>query len=390
MAAHVDGAERGRLAPPLRGLCVVAPELDRIGGYELATLALIRELRAQTIRVVVVTTAASTADAHSIDGVSRIAVRGRRTLLAVFPRLFVFLLRRRSTCSVIYCPTFSYLSGLAILSASLIRRPAIVRVATENDVRQFREAETRKGQLFYRLLRQASAVIAPSAAIRDELIQAGFPERRIVIQPNGVDGDRFLPVTPTERREAKRSLGLPAHALTIGTIARLVARKGLDILLRAFASAPIRAHDARLLIVGDGPLGADLKHLAEDLMVDRSVVWAGLQKDPQPWLRAMDVFAFPSRLEGSPNAVLEAMATGLPVVAARIGGVVDLIPDEETGVLVPPDDPHALALALERLLDNASLRLALGSRARRRAVESFSIPMVAAQLTELCMALQSH
>ena len=160
--------------------------------------------------------------------------------------------------------------------------------------------------------------------------------------------------------------------------------------LRAFASPVIQAHDARLLIVGNGPLTAELKHLARELMIDRSVVWAGLQKDPRPWLRAMDIFAFPSRLEGSPNAVLEAMATRLPVVATRIGGVVDLIKDQETGLLVTPGDPDALARALRRLLDNASLRVALGSYARRRAVESFSLPMVAAQLIELCLALQDH
>jgi len=391
VATHVDGAARDRLTPPLRGLCVVAPELDRIGGYELATLALIRELRSQAIRVAAITTATdATTDAHSIDGVTRIAVRGRRTLLGVFPRLFVFLLRRRLACSVIYCPTFSYLSGLAVLSAKLIRSPVIVRVATENDVREFRQADSRKGTLFFHLLRQASAVIAPSAAIRNELIEAGFPERRIVIQPNGVDDNRFLPVTPTERLEAKCSLGLPAHALTIGTIARLVARKRLDILLRAFASASIRAHDARLLIVGDGPLRADLKHLAQELMVDGSVVWAGLRNDPQPWLRAMDVFAFPSRLEGSPNAILEAMATGLPIVATRIGGVVDLIHDGETGLLVPPDDSRAFALALDHILGDGGLRMTLGRRARRQAEESFSLRMAAARLTELCLAVRTQ
>ena len=116
MAAHVDSAARGQLAPPLRGLCVVAPELERIGGYEIATLALVRQLRSQAIRVAVVTTATDAADSHSIDGVTRIEVRGRRTLLATFPRLFAFALRRRSAFSVIYCPTFSYLSGLAILT----------------------------------------------------------------------------------------------------------------------------------------------------------------------------------------------------------------------------------------------------------------------------------
>jgi glycosyltransferase involved in cell wall biosynthesis len=388
MATHVDGAAGGRLAPPLRGLCIVAPELERIGGYELATLALVRQLRSQAVRVVVVTTATAAVDSHAIDGATRIDVRGRQTLLAVFPRLLGFMLRRRSAVSVVYCPTFSYLSGLAILVARIIKRPAIVRVATENDVREFQEATTRKGRLFYSLLRQASAVVAPSGAIRDELLRAGFPESRIALQPNFVDGERFLPVSAGERLEAKRRLGVPDDALTIGTVARLVARKRLDVLLRAFASTVIQGRDVRLLIVGTGPLAAELQHLARELMVERSVVWAGLQRDPRPWLCAMDVFALPSRLEGSPNSVLEAMASGVAIVGTRIGGVVDLIEDQATGLLVPPDDPQALALALDRLLRDPALRTALGTRARHRAEESFSLRMAAARLTELCRAVQ--
>jgi glycosyltransferase involved in cell wall biosynthesis len=82
------------------------------------------------------------------------------------------------------------------------------------------------------------------------------------------------------------------------------------------------------------------------------------------------------------------MASGLAIVTTRIGGVVDLIEDEDTGLLVPPDDPQALALALDRLLRDPTLRTALGTRARRHAEESFSIPIAAARLTELCLAVQ--
>jgi glycosyltransferase involved in cell wall biosynthesis len=104
----------------------------------------------------------------------------------------------------------------------------------------------------------------------------------------------------------------------------------------------------------------------------------------------MDVFAFPSRLEGSPNALLEAMACGVAVVATRIGGVVDLIDDEETGLLIPPDDAEALSIAIDRLLRDAPLRAALGDRARGRVREAFSLRTAAARLTELCLAVQRH
>jgi glycosyltransferase involved in cell wall biosynthesis len=103
----------------------------------------------------------------------------------------------------------------------------------------------------------------------------------------------------------------------------------------------------------------------------------------------MDVFAFPSRLEGSPNAILEAMATGLPIVATRIGGIVDLLEDGRTGLLVPPGDAEALATALGRILCDASFRAGLGSYARTRAVRDFSLSGSIARLIDVYRDLQS-
>jgi glycosyltransferase involved in cell wall biosynthesis len=143
-----------------------------------------------------------------------------------------------------------------------------------------------------------------------------------------------------------------------------------------------------LLVVGGGPLDEDLRALAHELGIEDSVSWLGFQSDPVKWLQAMDVFAFPSRLEGVPNAVLEAMATGLPIVAMTIGGVVDLLEEGRTGFLVTPDDPDALAAALDRLLRDPTLGAAFGSRARSRAVEVFSVSDSISRLTDLYLALQ--
>ena len=137
--------------------------------------------------------------------------------------------------SIIHCPTFSHLSGLAVLAGRLLRRPTLLRVATENDVREFAEGRHWKYRLFFRLLRGATSVIAPSAAIRDELLRAGFSSERIVCFANAVDVDRFRPATPLEKAQAKGALGLSKETAVIGTVARLVERKGIDILLRAFA-----------------------------------------------------------------------------------------------------------------------------------------------------------
>ena len=387
--APIVGRDAGGLSRLIRGVCFVAPELERIGGYELSTIALARSLREQGVPVLIVTTTTRASNEAGKEDLIRIEVRGRRTLLHIFPRLLATLARERSKYSIIHCPTFSHLSGLAVLAGRILRRPTLLRVATENDVREFAEGRHWKYRLFFWLLRRAAGVIAPSTAIRDELLRAGFSSERIVCFANGVDVNRFRPATPAEKAEAKSALGLSKDTAVIGTVARLVQRKGIDVLLRAFGILR-PSHRAHLLVVGDGPLGGELRGLAHELRIEDSISWLGFQADPVKWLQAMDVFAFPSRLEGVPNAVLEAMATGLPIVATTIGGVTDLLEEGRTGFLIPPEDSGALAVALDQLLRNAPLRADLGSKARSRAVEGFSIADSATRLVNLYGTLENR
>jgi glycosyltransferase involved in cell wall biosynthesis len=386
MAAVVGRRPLG-LMQPVRGVCFVAPEIDRIGGYELATLALARGLRERGVSVLVVTITTGELNAAGDADLIRIRICGRHTLLSTFPRLLAVLARERSRYSIIHCSTFGYISGLAVLAGRILGRPTLLRVATENDVREFAEGRHWKYRLFFWLLRGAAGVIAPSAAIRDELLRAGFSRERIVCFANAVDVNRFRPVTAEEKAQAKSAHGLPRETAIIGTVARLIQRKGIDVLLRAFGIVR-HSHRVHLIVVGDGPLGEELRALAHELRIEDSISWLGFQADPVKWLEAMDVFAFPSRLEGVPNAVLEAMAVGLPIVATTIGGVVDILEEGRTGFLIPPDDPDALAAALDRLLRNASLRADLGYHARNRVVEVFSLSDNISRLTDLYLALQ--
>jgi glycosyltransferase involved in cell wall biosynthesis len=332
--------------------------------------------------VLIVTTATRSDETAEADDLIRIAVRGRHTLLSILPRLLSVLARERSKYSIIHCPTFSHLSGLAVLAGRILRRPTLLRVATENDVREFAEGRHWKYRLFFWLLRGANGVIAPSAAIKSELLRAGFSRERVVCLANAVDISRFTPASLGEKAKAKEALGLPAETAVVGTVARLVQRKGIDVLLRAFAVVSDH-HQAHLVIVGDGPLGDELRALARELKIADSISWLGFQADAVKWLQTMDVFAFPSRLEGVPNAVLEAMAVGLPIVATTIGGVTDLLEKGGTGVLIPPDDPDAMAGELDRLLGDPSIRADLGDRARKRAVEEFALSGSIARLVDL-------
>ena len=386
MAAVVDRRPLG-LTKPVRGVCFVAPEIDRVGGYELATLALSRSLRGLGIPVLIVTTTTQPYETPQ-DELIRIAVRGRHTLLSILPRLLSVLARERTRYSIIHCPTFSHLSGLAVIAGRLLRRPILLRVATENDVREFSEGQHWKYRLFFRLLRGATVVIAPSDAIKNELLRAGFSNERIVCLANAVDVSRFRPPTRAEKIDVRKALGLSEEITVIGTVARLVQRKGIDVLLQAFRKVRY-SHPVHLVVVGDGPLSEDLRGLARELGIESSISWLGFQCDPVRWLWAMDVFALSSRLEGSPNAVLEAMATGLPVVATRIGGIMDLIDEGRTGLLIKPDDVDELAEMLGKIIADSRLRSELGLRARERTVQTFSLGETATRLVNLYLTLEN-
>jgi len=230
------------------------------------------------------------------------------------------------------------------------------------------------GPLIRFLWRGAAHVVANSQGLA-ALARQSAGQTPIRMIPNGVDTARF---TPAESREE----GGPVRLVFVG---RVVHQKGLDVLLSALAKLPSEA-DYALTIVGDGPLRGALTEQAASLGVLprlRFAGWAGREEMPE-LLRRADLFVFPSRDEGMPNAVLEAMAAGLPVVATRISGNEEVVADGETGLLVPPDDPDALAGALAGLLADAALRRQLGAAGRARVCREYSWQSVAERYAALC------
>jgi glycosyltransferase involved in cell wall biosynthesis len=172
-----------------------------------------------------------------------------------------------------------------------------------------------------------------------------------------------VPIGPVHTTEPKHT------GSVVGTMARLDPVKGLDVLLRALADLP----DATLVIAGDGPEGPALRDLAEELGVGTRVRFEGWSDDPEASLARYDVFALPSRSEGLPLSVCEAMVAGLPVVASDVGSVREIVDDGVTGLLVPAGDVPALTSALRGLLADAATRRAMGERGRQRVAEGFSV-----------------
>ncbi len=230
----------------------------------------------------------------------------------------------------------------------------------------------------------ADRVIAVSPAVRDFIVQrVGIPANKALVIPNGVDVARFASARPIDRT----AWGLPADTPLIGAVMRLDPAKGGETLVRAMAALPHAPRSAHAVIVGDGPQRGAWESLAQALGVRQRIHFVGHQADVPAWLAACDVFVQPSDREGMPNAVLEAMAAGRPVVATAVGGTPDVVVDGETGLLAPRRDPAALAWAIQSLLDDPALAQAMGAAGRQRVEQHFSIAAVVSQTETLYEAL---
>jgi glycosyltransferase involved in cell wall biosynthesis len=199
------------------------------------------------------------------------------------------------------------------------------------------------------LSRRAEVVLVNAPAVAAAVFTSGGARReQIRCIPYGVDTERFRP------RGEIADLGEGAVVLGVG---RLVAEKGFGDLVAAAATMSRRP---RVAVLGEGPLAGELRELAGRLGVD--LVLLGGVDNVVPYLRRADAVAFPSRCEGVPNAMLEALAVARPVVATTTGGIPDVVRDAEHALLVPPADHHALATALERVLGTEDT--GMGSRGR--------------------------
>lgn len=265
-----------------------------------------------------------------------------------------------------------------ILAAALARVPVVVATAQLYvDV-----PESALLALQRRLVRpRVHRYFAVSQATAESLVRGeGVAPERVQVVRNGVRLSRTPPATST------RNGGRPV----VLTLARLDSQKGLDHLLDAAVHVP----SAEFVLAGDGPERAALEARAARLGITDRVRFLGFRRDVAELLATCDVFVLPSLYEGLPLALLEAMAAERPVVATAIPGVNEVMAHNETGYLVPPADPAALAAALRHVLGDTDLARRIASGARERVVASFSAESVAAQVMgsyrELLRASDDH
>jgi len=252
-------------------------------------------------------------------------------------------------------------------------RPVIVRVANTGpggDLDRlrgrywpiFRSWDRPTIQALIRATQRCDAFVVAVPHMAAALTREGFHPDRIVQIENGVDHRHFRPPTPEERAAARAALGLGQERMVMA-VGRLDRLKGMGDLVSAL---PLLPQATRLILVGDGAEREALRSRARALGVGDRVHLTGWTTDVRSFLWAADAFALPSLTEGMPNALLEAMATGLPCVATSVGAVADLLEGGAVGLLVQPDDPPDLATALRHALEEerAASRLGMAARAR--------------------------
>ncbi|HUE85078.1 MAG TPA: glycosyltransferase [Vicinamibacterales bacterium] len=253
-----------------------------------------------------------------------------------------------------------------LIAARLARVPVVIH--GEHGTLQSRSYQLRvQRQAWSRVDR----VLAVSSRLAEKLAAGtGFPLERIQVIRNGVDLSRFGSIN---REEARRALGIEQGSVVIGTAGRLVPVKDHATLLDALAILAAQGLRFQALIAGEGPLHGDLDARAGALGIADRVRFLGHRPDIERVFAALDVFVLSSSSEGLSNTILEAMASGVPVVATRVGGADELVEDGRSGFLVAPRAPIALAAGLQRFVAGRELRSAAGAAGRQRALTSFGI-----------------
>ena len=217
--------------------------------------------------------------------------------------------------------------------------------------------------------RRVDGVVAISQSIGDLLIAAGVDAEKIRVIASGIDVEKFANAPSAQERAAGQ--------IIVGSMGVLEERKGHRFLLAAAAELTARGLNLQYRVAGDGGLRRSLEQQAAELGLLDSVQFSGFVTDSADFLASVDLFVMPSLFEGLGVAALEAMAAGKPVIATRVGGLAESVLDGVTGLLIAPQDARALADAIEKLVRDPSLALALGSRGAQRVRQHYSLEQMA-------------
>jgi sugar transferase (PEP-CTERM/EpsH1 system associated) len=354
-----------------------------VGGMENGVTNLVNTLT-EGIRHTVVTISASGALADRLPPHVERHCIGKRPGLDLGAILKLTRLLRRLRPSIVHSRNWGAFD--AVVAARLAGVPAVIhgehgREATDPD-----GLNRRRNRLRRLLAPLVSRFVTVSVDLRRWLVMTvKLPSAKVITIHNGVDVYRFA---AGDRNAGRETLGLGSRAIVVGTVGRLDAVKDHAGLVEAWAALQAVRPEAELVIVGEGPCRSGLEHRIVELGLRGHVHLPGLSRAVPVLLRGFDVFVLPSLAEGISNTVLEAMATGLPVVATRVGGNPELVADGVTGTLVTPRDPLALAAAIGAYVNDPALRARHGDAGRRRVLEHFTVDHMAEAYRALYASLR--
>jgi len=228
-------------------------------------------------------------------------------------------------------------------------------------------------------------IITPSENLKKEYAHMiGINEKKIKVIYNGIDIDKFNFHKSDVRNSKRKEFGLKMEDIVIGSVARFDPVKNLTALIFAFSKVKKNISDkCKLLLIGDGPEMPKIKKMIKNLDLTKDVILPGMRKDIPECLNTMDIYAQPSRSEGVPNSILEAMASGLPVIATNVGGVPEIVLHDKTGILIDWHNQTALIKAIEYLIKNHNKRKEMGKLGRERVLSKFSIQKMVSEYENL-------
>lgn len=355
-----------------------------LGGTERHLAAVLPALvaRGMQVRVLSLRAGGALADPLRQGGVTVTEMPDRAAplrVLAGFLTVFLVCMRWRPHLVHFFLPEAYLVGGLAAWCAGQRRC-----VMSRRSLNAYQQAHPRMAAVERWLHRRMDALLGNSRAVCEELAAEGAPPDRIGLIRNG------LVTRPPARSRAsvREALGIGPDALVIACVANLIPYKGHADLLEGFAQVrPILPAGSTLLLIGrDEGIGVSITAQAEARAVTDHLRLLGARSDIPDLLAASDVFVLASHEEGSPNAVIEAMAAGLPVVVTDVGGSPEAV--GEAGIVVPPRQPAAIAAALTRISNDQAARAALGAAAGRRVAELYSLERCVGRYAALYAALR--
>lgn len=294
--------------------------------------------------------------------------------------IFFHLLFNYKRYDIIQVFFLKHSAVISVIAGKILNKKVICRTecaGTYGDISSLKQ--TKFSSLLLFIIKKSDVIVAISKEIEKELLASGFNYQKIIFIPNAIDIKKFHP--SFEKKESLKEYYKCKGKKVIVFIGRFTEQKGIEYLLEAFAA--LKRPDVILFLIGDGYLKQNLIDKVKFLNITHSVYFTGKKNDVVPFLQMADLFVLPSIEEGLSIALLEAMACGLPVVATKVSGSVDVIEDGINGFLVEPKNSKLLALAMDKILTNEYIAKVIGENNRNKIEHFYSIEKIGNRYLEI-------